>query len=165
MNAPVRPVRLVLVVCGAIGVVAFSRTTAFDRLVNPVVKNLLQRTATFELRDYTGLLQLYEQYQVADLEVREGEWLADERLADLGLHEHENVLVLGIRRPDGSYVAPPSGENVIRTGDTVVAYGKADQLRELAERSKEDTGGVDSTERGWQRQFWIHDRLDPDASE
>lgn len=165
MNAPVHPSQLVIVVTGAIGIVIFSRTTAFDRLVNPVVRNLLQWTATFELRDYTGLLQLYENHQVADLEVQDGEWLADERLADLQLHEHEGVLVLGIRRPDGTYIAAPSGEDSIHAGDTVIAYGKAEQLQELAERSKDERSDDDTMDTDWKRQFRIQRRLDPDASE
>jgi hypothetical protein len=163
MNAPARPDRVLAVAATAVAVVLVVRSTAFERAMNPLVRRLLRRTATFELRDYTGLLQLYDNHQVADLRVREGEWLANERLADLDLRECENVLVLGIQRPDGTYIAPPSGEETIRPGDTVIAYGRDHQLLELADRSQDDAGDGSGGETAPDRRLRIQRGIDPDA--
>lgn len=137
MNAPTRPRRIVFVFGTAATVIFISRTEGFSDLVNPMIRRVLRRTATFELRDYTGLLQLGGNHQVADFAVHDGAWLADECLADLKLHEDEGVLILGIRRQDGTYVPAPSGSDEIRVGDTVIAYGEEDHLHELAERTKD----------------------------
>jgi len=141
-----------------LSVFVVARSSAFDRVVNPFIKQLLRRTATFELRDYTGLLELYDNHQVADLRVRDDDWLANERLADLNLREREAVLILGIRRGDGTFVAPPSGEDAIRPGDTVIAYGREDRLQALADRSPEDSEGPPTN-----RRLRVQRGIDPEA--
>jgi hypothetical protein len=163
MNAPAQPDRVLVVAGAAVAVFVIARSSAFDRVMNPLIKRLLRRTATFELRDYTGLLQLYDNHQVADLRVSDDEWLANERLADLDLREREGVLVLGIRRPDGTYVAPPSGEDTIRPGDTVIAYGGEEQLQDLAARSQKDGGNSSGGETLLNRRLRIQRGIDPDA--
>lgn len=164
MNAPTRP-DLVLLVAGAAVVVFLTvRSAAFDRAVNPIIRRLLRRSATFELRDYTGLLRLYDDHQVADVRVRDDEWLANERLADLDLREREDVLILGIRRTDGTYVAPPSGDDTIRPGDTVIAYGQKTQLQELADRSQDRGENTTGEETPLHRRLQIQREIDPDAN-
>jgi len=124
----------------------------------------LRRTATFELRDYTGLLQLGENHQVADFVVHDGEWLANEKLADLQLDEHEDILILGIRRSDGTYVPAPSGSNEIRAGDTVIAYGEEPRLHELAKRSKKEGPASEKRDNSYQRVLDLQERLDPEQN-
>jgi hypothetical protein len=156
--------QLVVLVAAAAVLVALSRSAWFDRLLTPVIKRVLilsavplcrfspyrrcenlhrgtadsiSRSASFELRDYTRLLNLHCDYHVADL-VNEGSWLANETLRDLPLRSDEGVVVLGIRREDGTYVGAPAAEDGITPGDTLVAYGQAKRLQELAGRSADD---------------------------
>lgn len=161
-NAPTSPDKILVLFASALGLVLLSRTSWFGRLVNPVIRQALRRTATFELRDYTGLLQLAENHQVADFVVHEGEWLANETLAELRLDEHEDILVLGIRRPDGTYVPAPSGRDEIRPGDTVIAYGRESRLHELAERSKREVEDRRGPTPDYRRALNLQRRLDPD---
>lgn len=106
--------------------------------MNPIIRRALQRTATFEVRDYIGLLRVHEDYKVVDLKVPEDSWLADEFIADLQLRSHEGVVILGIRRADGSFVGAPTGDDRIHTGDKIIAYGRESRLREVAERTREE---------------------------
>lgn len=129
--------RLAMLVGAVVVLVALSTSSRFQALVTPAIRWALSRTATFELRDYTGLLNLHGDYRVADIEVGTGEWLTDERIADLELSD-EGVVILGIRREDGTYVGAPSGEDVIRPGDTLVTYGREDRLQELSSRLEGD---------------------------
>lgn len=163
-NAPSSPLRIAILFVGSLGLVFLTRTAWFDRLVDPFIRQALRRTSTFEVRDYTGLLQLEENHQVADFVVQEGEWLADETLSTLELHEHEGVLILGIRRPDGTYIPAPSGSDEIRAGNTVIAYGEEARLHELAERSKEERGGGDDTETSYRRLLDLQRGLDPEQN-
>lgn len=138
MDPTTRLRRLGILLVFLAALVVLARSRWFNDRLTPVIEAALVRVATFELRDYTSLLDLHGDYSVADLEVDEGDWLADERLGDLELRSSEGVTVLGIYREDGTYLGAPSGEDRIAPGDTVVAYGKQDRLRELVERDAGD---------------------------
>lgn len=157
MEEQVSPLTIVLVLVVSIGLLGLSRSKWFNQLVNPLIKKALRQSSSFELRDYSGLLEVENGHQVADIKVQDGEWLANEPLAELRLHEHEGVLILGIRRADGTYVEAPSGEDIVYPGDTVIAYGKTEQLQDLAERSKDglDVAGFNAFRTmGMQEQFF-----------
>lgn len=138
LDAPTRFDRFLLLVVSAAFLVALSRSRWFSRILNPFIRHVLQDTATFEVRDYTGLLRLHGEYRVADLNAPEDSWLANEYIQDLKLRSDENVVILGIRRADGTYVGAPTGEDMIRAGDTVIAYGTESRLQEIAERTKDE---------------------------
>lgn len=153
--------RLAILVAFLVVAVALSRSYWLHSHLTPVIKWGLRQTATFEIRDYTGLLNLHRDYRVADLTVEEGTWLANERIGDLELRSGEGVSILGIRRPDGTYVGAPDGDHEIRPGDTIVAYGREDRLQELVNRS---AGGQAAHERAideHERVLDLERRLDP----
>lgn len=157
--------RLVVLLLAAAVLVAFSRSTWFQNLLTPVIEWVLSRTTSLDIRDYSGLLNLDRDYRVADLTVTEGSWLADERIADLELRSDEGVVILGIERPDGTYLGAPSGENVIRPGDTIVAYGKENRLQELVTRSADGDAAHERAKEAHQRTLEVQGRLDPERPE
>jgi hypothetical protein len=154
--------QLVVLIAAAAVLVALSRSTWFDRLLTPVIKRILGRSASFELRDYTRLLNLHRDYHVADLDVDEGSWLANETLGDLQLRSDEGVVVLGIRREDGTYIGAPAAEDEITPGDTLVAYGQAERLQELAGRSADDEEAHEDAKDAFRRLLALERRLDPE---
>lgn len=163
VNAPTRLDRVLLILASAAVLVVLSRSGWFNRAVNPVIRRALRRTGSVEIRDYTSLLRLQDDYRIADFTVEAGTWLAGETLADLRLRSHEGVVVLGIRRDDDTYVGAPAGDHELRPGDTVVAYGKEDRLRELAERSAGDVAAHEEAKAAHHRTLARQRRLDPDA--
>ena len=78
-------------------------------------------------------------YSVNEIGVKEGDWLAGKRLRDCRLPE-EGVTVLGIYRADGIYLGVPRADTNIYAGDTLVLYGRADDLRELTFRRDDPSG-------------------------
>lgn len=64
--------------------------------------------------------------------------MANEYIQDLKLRSDENVIILGIRRANGTYVGAPTGEDMIRAGNTVIAYGTESRLQKIAERTKDE---------------------------
>lgn len=128
---------LVYVVGGATAIVLVARSSWFNRLVTPLIEWSLSRTTSLDVRDYARLLGLQSEYRVAEIDVTEGDWLADETLDQLNLAA-EGVLVLGIRRDD-VYVGAPEPDTEIRPEDTLILYGKEERLRELSGREASDT--------------------------
>lgn len=127
---------LVYVLGGVVGIILIARSRWLNRALTPLIERSLQVTTGLDVRDYTRVLGLQRDYRVAEVDVVTDGWLANETPDDVELAD-EGVLLLGIRR-DGSYIGAPSGDTVIRPGDTVVLYGKADRLRELAGREAGD---------------------------
>lgn len=155
--------RFVVLLAAAGVIIALAKSRRFNDLVTPLIEwGLHKRSASFELRDYTNLLNLDRDYLVADLDVAQGEWLADERIGDLRLRSEEGVVILGIRRDDGTYIGAPGGEHEIRAGDTVIAYGKADRLQELVDRAKGDEAAHEEAKRAHRRTLALQRDIDPE---
>jgi hypothetical protein len=111
----------------------------FERYLSRIMRWALQRWTDLDTRDYASLLRLAGAYTVMELQVQEGDWLADRRLRDCKLPD-EGVTVLGIYRDDGRYVGVPKAETSIDAGDTLVLYGRREPLRELGTRRADSEG-------------------------
>ncbi len=123
-----------LILVGGLGllwVVAHSRWV--DRQLGRAIGWALRRWTHLDVRDYAALLDLHGEYRVVEHVVQPGDWLANRTLADLKLRD-EGVLVLGIRRADGTYVGAPRGWTAVHPGDTLIIYGREGLLQELCRR-------------------------------
>ena len=125
--------RFLVLAAGLILLRLVARSAWIEQWMSRVIAWALKRATDIDTRDHAGLLHLAGEYAVMELKVREGGWLAGRALHDLRLHE-EGVLVLGISRPDGSYVGAPHGSMVVRPGDTLLLYGRSPRLAELGRR-------------------------------
>jgi len=124
----------VAVLAGGLFVLVWIATSSrVDRVATRVIGSALGRYTSLEARDVGGLLELESGYRVVELHVRPGDWLADRDLAGVDLFD-EGVLVLGIRREHGRYLGAPRGDTVVRSGDTLVLYGRARLLEQLDAR-------------------------------
>ena len=112
----------------------------------------LRRWPRLEARDYTRLLALEGGFAIRELDVEAGDWVTGRPLDDLELMQ-EGILVLGVRRADGSYLGVPRGETEVRPGDQLVLYGRDRAIRGLDERRRDPRGdeahaeGVSKTRR------------------
>ncbi|MDH5372141.1 MAG: TrkA C-terminal domain-containing protein [Acidimicrobiia bacterium] len=118
---------------GLILILLASRSRTVDRLLSKSISRLLRRFTKLELRDYVQLLDLTSNHAVAELGVEAESWVAEHQLADLHLPS-EGVLVLGIRRTDGTFLGAPRGYTRIHEHDTLILYGYADVLEDLGSR-------------------------------
>jgi hypothetical protein len=114
-----------------------SRTGPVDRALSRGIGWLLERRG-FATRDYGTLLGLSGDYAVAELALREGDWVADRSLRELRLRD-EGVVVMGIRR-GGDYVGAPGPDTVLRPGDTLLLYGRRQRIAELDQRANGAAG-------------------------
>jgi hypothetical protein len=136
--------RALLLVAGVTALLLIARSRHVDRLIARLTARAM-RARGLDVRDYAGLLQLEEGYRVGELEVEPGDWVAGRSLGELRLRD-EGVVVLGIRRPTGSYLAVPGKETRIEPGDTLVLYGHEDRLVEPDRRGRGSGGDLAHSE-------------------
>jgi hypothetical protein len=99
----------------------------------------LRRWTDLEAYDFVELLELAGGYRVRRIGVDPDDWVEGRSLDELRLFD-EGITVLGIHRPDGSYLDVPRGETTIRAGDRLVLYGRDERLRELEDRRIGEAG-------------------------
>ncbi len=112
---------------------------AFNRFITRWVRVALRRWTDLDVRDYASLLHLKGDYQVMEIQVEAGDWLANKRLAELNLRE-EGIVILGIQRSDKTYIGAPHGSTCISAGDLLILYGRKLGLMELDTRGAGATG-------------------------
>jgi len=125
--------RIGTLVLGLLIILLAARSRTIDRILSRAISYALRQFTTLDVRDYAQLLDLASNYAVAELGVEADSWLAEHRLADLHLPD-EGVLVLGIRRSDGTFIGAPRGDTRIHEHDTLIVYGFADVLEDLGTR-------------------------------
>jgi voltage-gated potassium channel len=54
-------------------------------------------------------------------------------LKDSGIRQQFNLIIIAIKKPDGSMKFNPSFESIIHEGDTLIAVGEDDNLKKLEE--------------------------------
>ena len=75
------------------------------------------------------------QFRLSESVIAADSRLAGETLRSARLHDHTGVLVLAIRRPDGSFITNPPPEATIAAGDVLIGVGTESQLAALADFS------------------------------
>lgn len=116
-----------------------------DRWLSRITDWALRRWTDLDVRDYASLMHLAGEYRLGELEVEEHDWLSERSLAELGLRE-EGIIVLGVKRTDGSYLGAPNGDTVVHPGDNLILYGRAPALAEVDERRRGLAGDAEHAE-------------------
>ncbi|MFO7777273.1 MAG: TrkA C-terminal domain-containing protein [Nitriliruptoraceae bacterium] len=131
--------RIGVLVVGLLLLLVLIRSNRVARFLRRRLEQRLARWTAADIRDYTRLLGITDQYAVQESVVAADDWLAGHRLQELDL-PGEGVLVLGVRRRDGSYVGAPGAGTRLQAGDVVLLYGHEDQLVDLGSRPAGDEG-------------------------
>lgn len=133
-DAEQRNTRIAILLASLLVLWIAARIPRLNRGLTVLIGKALNRWTDIDARDYAALLHLSENYAVMEIGIEAGEWLAGKSLRELDLRS-EGVLILGVTRPDGSYVAVPRFDTRIEANDTVIAYGPGERLCELDRRS------------------------------
>jgi hypothetical protein len=102
----------------------------------------LRRWTRLEIKDYTKLLHLARDYAVWEMRVNEDDWVAGQSLRESRLL-NEGVVVLGIEKPDGTYLGTPHGPTHVDVGDCLLLYGQQETLTRLDKRRAGFEGNID----------------------
>lgn len=107
-----------------------------DRVVSPYytggirIANSILKPAVVDFIEYatkTGNLEL----QLEEILLNEGSKLSGMTLEDTGIGRDMGVIIVAIKRQDGTMEFNPNSTSIINSGDTLVALGEASKLKEL----------------------------------
>jgi hypothetical protein len=131
--------RLLWLIGGAVALLTFTHLPPVDRCMKRLTGWALNRWTQLNVHDYASLLKLSGDYNVTEMQVQEDDWVEGRPLHECDLAD-EGVSVLGIQREDGDYVGAPRGSTEIHKGDTLILYGRAETLSDLAKRRRGGQG-------------------------
>lgn len=141
-----RTEQFALLIGGLIALYVVARSRWVEGAMRRSIERLLSRHTDLGRRDYASLLRLHGAYRVAELEVEATDWMAGRTLAELNLRD-EGILVLGVTREDGTYLGAPRAGDRIESRDTVMLYGREDDIAALDERRAGIGGHLQHAER------------------
>lgn len=131
--------RLAWLVGGVFVLWLIASSKKVERVMSRAIEWAFLRWTNLDVRDYDGLLRLSDGYNVMEINVKEGDWVAGKNLRSCYLPE-EGITVLGITRNDGTYIGGPRGDTEIYNGDTLILYGRVEKLQELNRRRADAAG-------------------------
>jgi voltage-gated potassium channel len=102
------------------------------RIVRPTVTNFLDLALKRERQDI-----LMEEIPVSKYSL-----LVNVPLKDSGIRQKYNLIIIAIKKPDGSMQFNPSFESRLTAGDTVVAVGDPGNLKEMAKLLTPEGAGI-----------------------
>jgi voltage-gated potassium channel len=91
------------------------------RLVRPTVTSFLDLAFAHKRKDI----------QMEEIPVSDTSELVEVQLKDSGIRQKYNLIIIAIKKPDGSMLFNPSFEAAIMPSDTVIAVGEAEHLKKL----------------------------------
>ena len=131
--------RLLWLLAGVLMIWLLAKSKKIEHYMEMVIQSILAHWTDLDTRDYISLLRLSDKYGVTEVRVNGEDWLVGKNLRNCYLNE-EGVTVLGIVRDDGSYVGVPRSSTEIYAGDTLILYGRSEQLHDLDNRTSDQTG-------------------------
>jgi voltage-gated potassium channel len=92
-----------------------------QRILRPTVTNFIDLAFAYSREDI----------QMEEIPVSASSSLVNVMLKDSGIRQRFNLIIIAIKKSDGSMVFNPSFETVINAGDTVIAVGEYENLQKL----------------------------------
>ncbi len=94
-----------------------------QRILHPTVTNFLDQAFDYKRKD----IHMEEMFVSASSN------LVNVILKDSGIRQNYNLIIIAIKKSDGSMLFNPSFESVIKAGDTLIAVGEDANLQKLAQ--------------------------------
>ncbi len=101
-----------------------------NRIIRPTVTSFLE----------LAFAQRHKDIQMEEIPVSSTSELVNIELKDSGIRQKYNLIIIAIKKPDGSMQFNPSFDAVIKPNDTVIAVGEAASLQKLGWALNPQTG-------------------------
>lgn len=132
-------IKLVMLI-GGLGLLWFiSNSNWVDRHLSRIIDRALRKYTKLDVRDYSSLMHLAGDYRLVELHIAPEDWIANRTLKEAELRD-EGLVVLGIKRENGPYIGGPKGDSLILPGDTLLVYGRIQNVEELDSRASDWAG-------------------------
>ena len=92
-----------------------------QKIIRPAVTTFLDFAVTHQRKDI----------QMEEMQISDSSKLANVMLKDSGIRQDYNLIIMAIKKYNGSMLFNPSFESVIQPGDTVIAVGEVANLQKL----------------------------------
>ncbi|MDX1709297.1 MAG: TrkA family potassium uptake protein, partial [Desulfobacterales bacterium] len=93
-----------------------------NRIIRPTVTSFLD----------LAFARRHKEIQMEEIPVSATSELVNVELKDSGIRQKYNLIIIAIKKPDGSMQFNPSFDTMIKPDDTVVAVGEPDSLKKLS---------------------------------
>ncbi|UCD37431.1 MAG: TrkA C-terminal domain-containing protein [Fidelibacterota bacterium] len=131
--------RMVLLAVGLLALWLVAHSKIVDRRLLKLIDRLLSRYTDLKVRDYSSIMHLAGEYSLVEIEVEPRDWIEGKTLAQSELGD-EGIIVLGIKRADGSYLGAPHGKTLVLPKDVLIVYGRISQVEDLDKRRQTKRG-------------------------
>ena len=131
--------RIIVLVTGLVILWSLAYSKWVDRKLSAVIDKALKRFTRLDIVDYASLLHVGGDYRLAEIKIEADDWLSGQSLQESSLSD-EGILILGIKKPNGSYIGTPTGNMKISPDDILIAYGRIGLIQELDQRKKGEEG-------------------------
>jgi hypothetical protein len=122
--------KIVILVTGIILLWALANSQWVDRQLSTIVERLLKKYTRLNVKDYASLLHLTGDFRLVELRIRKNDWVDGKKISESRLRD-EGINLLGIRKPDGSYIGNPSADTQLVHKDCLVLYGPIQAIENL----------------------------------
>lgn len=126
---------VVLLISGVLIIWSLANSKWVDRRLSNLIARVLKKYTRLNVQDYSKLLHLAGEYQIAELHVGKNDWIVNKKLNELKLRD-EGIIVIGVNRENGDYIGVPDGQTDVRHGDILITYGRAQVIENLDQREK-----------------------------
>ncbi|MEM9167857.1 MAG: TrkA C-terminal domain-containing protein [Planctomycetota bacterium] len=138
-------VRVGLIALIVFSIAALARVGPLMRPIDLLARLTLRSAGYVRPTDYEVLLRTHKGYGVAEITVEPGHWAIGRSLRQANLTRW-GVMIVGILRSDGDYVAAPSSRTEVLERDELIAYGRTDMIAQLSDLAEPvDDVGPDAT--------------------
>ncbi|MBT8044023.1 MAG: TrkA C-terminal domain-containing protein [Verrucomicrobiae bacterium] len=121
---------MALIVAGVIVLYVLSHTGFIRRPLDALMRFSLERAGVVRALDYELLLNVEHGYCVSDFRLESGHPFTGKALHQSRPND-QGIVILGITKPDGSFMGTPNKDVVLERGDTVMVYGSEEAVDKM----------------------------------
>jgi hypothetical protein len=101
------------------------------RPMDALMKYSLEKAGVVRALDYELLLNVEHGYCVSDFNITEGHHFEGKPLHQSRPND-QGIVVLGIKKSDGTFVGTPNKDEILVSGDTLMVYGSEEAVDKMA---------------------------------
>ena len=110
----------------------FLVNTSFIRKpLDVVMRYWLGRAGVVRALDYELLLNVHHGFCVSDFRIEANHPFAGKSLMESRPND-QGIVILGVSKPDGTFIGTPSKDEILERGDTVMVYGSEEAVDKMA---------------------------------